>query len=234
MEIDGGVYGERAASEVAVRAGLATVLYLGGGLALGFVLGIAISNVPLHMSELLKNIGGAVGLLTLLSLASHRWGSTMAALSGWGDRPWAARIGGLSFPIVLFAAALALSAGEALFEIGLPIHVLYGALFVPTSFLIVALVSVAWGKALKDWNLGGKLALGAAPPAGLAFFLVYLLMDAIRYRVGAPGAGEKATMITVTFVGCLAAAAAGGAALGIGLRKASREKLIAGRPSKEG
>ena len=223
MEIDGAVHAERTASGVAVRAGLATVFYLAGGLALGLILGIAVSKVPLHVDQLLKNIGGALGLLTLVSLASHRWGSTMAGLSGWGDRPRGARIGGLSFPIVLLVGALALSAGEGLSAIGIPIHILYGALFIPTSILIVAAVSLTWGRALRDWNLGGRLALRAAPLAGLAYLLSYLLMDTIGYRVGAPGAVERATMITVTLVGCLAAAAAGGAALGTGLRRASQD-----------
>lgn len=223
MEIDGAVHAERTASGVAVRAGLATVFYLAGGLALGLILGIAVSKVPLHVDQLLKNIGGALGLLTLVSLASHRWGSTMAGLSGWGDRPRGARIGGLSFPIVLLVGALALSAGEGLSAIGIPIHILYGALFIPTSILIVAAVSLTWGRALRDWNLGGRLALRAAPLAGLAYLLSYLLMDTIGYQVGAPGAVERATMITVTLVGCLAAAAAGGAALGTGLRRASQD-----------
>ncbi|MCZ6530168.1 MAG: hypothetical protein O6949_07530, partial [Chloroflexi bacterium] len=114
MEIDGAVHAERTASGVAVRASLATVFYLAGGPALGLILGIAVSKVPLHVDQLLKNIGGALGLLTLVSLASHRWGSTMAGLSGWGDRPRGARIGGLSFPIVLLVGALALSAGDGL------------------------------------------------------------------------------------------------------------------------
>jgi len=217
------VYPEGTTSRVVVRAGLATVIYLGGGLALGFILGIAINNVPLLIDELLKNIAGALGLLTLVSLASHRSDSTMAGLSGWGDRPRAARIGGLSFPIALIVGALALSAGEGLFEIGIPIHILYGALFVPTSILIVAVVSLTWGRALRGWNLGGRLALGAAPLAGLAYLLSYLLMDTIGYRVGAPGAAERATMITVTLVACLSAAAVGGAALGTGLRRASQD-----------
>ncbi len=226
MEIDGAVYAKGTASGAAVRAGLATVIYLGGGLALGLILGITVSNVPLLIDELLKNIAGALGLLTLVSLASHRWGSTMAGLSGWGDRPRAARIGGLSFPIVLIMGALALSAGEGLFQIGIPIHILYGALFVPTSILIVATVSLTWGRALRDWNLGGRLALGAAPLAGLAYLLSYLLMDTIGYRVGAPGAVERATMITVTLVACLSAAAVGGAALGTGLRRASQDRRL--------
>lgn len=83
---------------------------------------------------------------------------------------------------------------------------------------------MAWGKALRDWRLAGSLAVRSALPAALAYFLVYLLMDLIGYRVEAPGAEARATMITVTFVACLGAVFGGEAALGSGLRRYSLER----------
>lgn len=70
------------------------------------------------------------------------------------------------------------------------------------------------------WRLAARLGLSAAAAAALAFAAVDILMDAAGRRVGAPGAAETATMMTVMGVGLVAAAAAMGAVLGRGLVKA--------------
>ena len=219
MEIDRRLYGPSLRSRVGVRAAAATVLYLTGGLVVGFIAAIALDNIPIHIDEPLSITLAAVLFFAVMSFFSLRWARTMASISGIEARPRAVRVAGLSYPLVLTLTALALGAGEALFNLGIPIHVLFALLFVPAVMFVVAVVSVAWGVALKGWGLGAQLALRAAPLAGLGFFLVYLVMDAIGYRVGGPGAAERATMITVTFVGCLAAATVGGAALGAGLKR---------------
>jgi hypothetical protein len=50
---------------------------------------------------------------------------------------------------------------------------------------------------------------------GAAFLLVNLVMYQLGYKVGAPGAAERATMLTVMMAGSLGAALAGGAAIGV-------------------
>ena len=210
---------------IGLRAGAITLLYLGGGLVLGFGVAFAASNVPIHIAETTKNIGAALLLLAFLGLASLLWGRRMARLAGIDD-PRVAQIGGISWVIALFIVALIASDEVGVFDgVGIPIHVLYGLIFVPACFAIVGTVSLAWGWALRDGRLGGKLLLQAALPAAAAYMLAYLAMDAWGYRVGAPGAAERATMITVTFVGALAAAFVGGAGLGIGLSRAGEGRM---------
>ena len=184
MEFDGGIYKERTASGIALRAGLTTLIHLGGGLLLGFGVAFAVSSVPLHISEPVKNVFAALVMLVILVLASLRWGRKMAELGRLEDRPRAARIGGLSFAVALVVTALILPAGEIVLGRGVPTHVIYGVLFVPAAFLIVAATATAWGRVLRDWSLAGSLALRSAVPSSLAFLLVYLLMDVIGYRAG--------------------------------------------------
>jgi hypothetical protein len=52
--------------------------------------------------------------------------------------------------------------------------------------------------------------------------VVNLLMEAAGWVVGAPGAAERATMLTVMFAGNLGAALAGGAVMAIRLDAAAR------------
>ena len=50
--------------------------------------------------------------------------------------------------------------------------------------------------------------------AALAFLIVDLSMDAIGWRVGAPDAGRRATMLVVTLLSVIAAALSAGGAIG--------------------
>ncbi len=78
----------------------------------------------------------------------------------------------------------------------------------------------AIGVALGDIALALRLAAWTGLAAAAAFFVGDILMDLAGWRVGAPGAAERATMLTVMMVGNLAAAVAGGAMLAIGLLSA--------------
>ena len=190
MEVDRGAYRASIGPRLEVRSAAATVVYLTGGLVVAFVAAIAADNVPLHIHELLNHAVAALVLVAVMAVFSVRWARKMAEINGLTMSSRAVRAAGLSYPVVLTATALALGAGELLFGLGVPIHVLYGILFVPASAAVVGVVSLAWGRALGSWQLGGRLAIRAAPIAGLAFFLAYLLMDVVGYRVGAPGAEE--------------------------------------------
>jgi len=77
--------------------------------------------------------------------------------------------------------------------------------------LVAGAGGLALGIALCSWSLA----------AGLAFLAADLTMDALGWRVGAPGAAERATMITVLLVSSLGAALAGGAAIGLLLSQKS-------------
>ena len=87
----------------------------------------------------------------------------------------------------------------------------------PAAFFVAGITAFAIGVALGDIALALRLAAWTGLAAAAAFFVADILMDLAGWRVGAPGAAERATMLTVMMVGNLAAAAAGGAMLAIGL-----------------
>ncbi|MGH2605892.1 MAG: hypothetical protein ACRDG5_04815, partial [Anaerolineales bacterium] len=72
----------------------------------------------------------------------------------------------------------------------------------------------------------GRMALRSALSCGLAgagaFLGANLILDLLGWRVGAPGAAEKATMLTVLSLGSLAASFAGGGILGVSLMPSHR------------
>ncbi len=143
----------------------------------------------------------------------------MARLSGSQHVKRMAWAGALSFgpTVVLAGIALALLEGVFVGSAGastLPIHVVFGILFVPACFFVAGTTGLAVGVAVKDVALAGKLVLGAGLAAASAFLAADVFMDVIGWRVGAPGAASRATMLTVTTIGSLAAALAGGAAIG--------------------
>ena len=96
-----------------------------------------------------------------------------------------------------------------------PIHRLFTVLFVPTAGLIAGVGSLALGLGLRDRQLARILAWRAGIAAALAFLIVNLLMEAVGWRVGAPRAAERFTMLTVMFVSDLASAILAGAVMGV-------------------
>jgi hypothetical protein len=199
-----------------------TGLNLSGGMLLGLVSGIAISQVPLHLPRIDENLIAAIAAISVFYLAGRRWTAQMLRLTKFEPNKRIVRAGGLSFAGSIIAAGLSLAGLEGLFvqlRLGpsMPIHMLFGGLFVPATFVVVAVVSAILGAAIRNARTGLSLALRSAPVAALAFLLVWLGMDRIGYRVGAPGAEERATMVTVMMLGSLGASLAGGAALGTAL-----------------
>jgi len=70
-----------------------------------------------------------------------------------------------------------------------------------------------------------RLSARAALAAVIAFLAVDVLMYALGWRVGAPNAAKRATMLVVTMLSASAAAIAAGAAIGAMLE--SRERALA-------
>jgi hypothetical protein len=90
---------------------------------------------------------------------------------------------------------------------------------------VAAAGAAATGLGLRNGAVAGRAAVRAGLAGGLAFLAVDLILDAVGYRVGAPGAAERATMVTVLFSGALAAAAAGGAVVALQLAAHSRRQV---------
>src|SRR2546423_8123280 len=96
----------------------------------------------------------------------------------------------------------------------LPIHNVFTLLFVPAAAIITGASGAALGFGMRDRALAGRLAWMCAIGGGCAFLVVNLTLDGLGFRVGAPRAAGRATMITTALLGNLVAALAGGAVIG--------------------
>jgi len=203
---------------------LTTAACLFGGMLAALSFAIAISNLPMHVPEQTINLF-AVGLLVgILFVSGALWGRTLARIFASDNKRRMVWAGALSFAPALVLAGLMLAALErAIVERGqgpdLPVHQVFTLLFVPASLLVAATGGLALGLAEKNVRLALRMAAYGGVSAAIAFLLVDLLMDALGRRVGAPGAAERATMLTVMMAGNLAAALAGGGALGYQLSR---------------
>ena len=201
------------------RSALTTALALIGGLLVGVLSG---SLVHFGLPESLAD-AWRVGIAALPALAGTLaggalWGRVMAGLAGSSETRRMTWAGGLSFGPAVILAGLALSGLEViLVEKGgtqLPLHVVFTLLFVPAASFVAAAGGLALGIALRNRQLAGKLALSAGLASGLAFLAVNLTMYAMGWIVGAPGAAQRLTMITVLTMSSTGASLAGGAVIG--------------------
>lgn len=205
--------------QIALRSALATALFLFGGLLLGFVAASGFSQLPMHVPDSIQMLVSMAIILSILLAAGAAWGRAMARLSRAGEPRRMAKAGALSFGPALVLSALVLSSLEvAIIERGdgtsLPIHVVFTLLFVPAVFVVAGAGGLALGIAQGDWRFAWRCALSSGLAGSAAFLLVNLGMDQLGWRVGAPGAAERATMLTVMMAGSLGAALAGGGAIG--------------------
>jgi len=209
-----------------------TVATLFGGLLLGILLGnLTFAILPgsrVVDPQIHYALIAAVPTLIALAIGSAAWGRAMARLAGADASrrmAWAGVLGFVPITLILAFSLLGLEP-IALERLGarFPIHRLFTILFVPTAFLISAVSAWAIGIGLRDKPLAGSLAWRVGLTGGAAFLLVNMIMESAGWVVGAPGAADRATMITVMSLGNLAAALAGGAMLGLTLgRRATVE-----------
>jgi hypothetical protein len=154
------------------------------------------------------------------------WGTRLARLcDAPSTRRWgaAAALGyGLSAPI----ASASLTAAETYLlnraQEGHPepMHLAFAAAFGGAIAIVVGLASFALGTAASGRFRGGlRIALLASGLATAAFVAVDALFDLAGWRVGAPHAEERFTMMVVLAAALLAATATGGAVLGTLLRR---------------
>ncbi|TMF87742.1 MAG: hypothetical protein E6I07_07020 [Chloroflexi bacterium] len=110
----------------------------------------------------------------------------------------------------------------------LPIHNVFTLLFVPAAAIIAGVCGAALGFGMRDWAMAGRLAWMCAIGGGCAFLVVNLTLDGLGWRVGAPGAAARATMLTTAVLGNVAAALAGGSVIGWSARGWSRSSAGSG------
>lgn len=221
---------------IALRCALVSGLCLSGGLLLGLAVGIAVSGLPMHLPERTRNFLSALPVLAIVTASGAVWGYAMGRQTGSEKIRRMTCAGALSFAPSLILAALMLARLEvAIVERGggpdLPVHVVFTLLFVPAAFLVAGVGGLALGLAQGDLGLAGRLGLGAALAGGLAFLTVNIVMDTLGWRVGAPGAAERFTMLTVMMVSNLGTALAGGATIGFLLRRhVMQDAVVAAMP----
>lgn len=212
---------------LALKCAVATAVTFVGGMTLGVAIGnVVFEALPDHLDESLRTAVSAMAPVTGLVAGSAGWGIWMGRLA---DREKARRVAWAGV-LGLTPTTLALGAGLIVLEsvaaagVGarLTPHRVFTILFVPTAFLIGAAGGLALGYGLRDRALARKLAWRAGLAAAVAFLIVTLVMDSLGWRVGAPGAAERYTMVTVTFAGAVGAALAGGAVIGLSLARVSQ------------
>lgn len=210
--------------KIPLRTALATVFYLFGSQLVGLLAGFALNGLPMHLPEATKNTLSAIPVLLLMFAGGAFWGRAMARITGSANIRRMTWAGALSFaPSVILAGIVLASLEVALVERGrgpdLPIYQLFTLLFVPAAFIVAGLGGLSLGIAHQDWALAGRLGLWAGLAGAGAFLLVDIVMDALGWRVGAPGAAQRATMLTVMLLSNLSAALVGGAVVGLLLQR---------------
>jgi hypothetical protein len=206
----------------AMLGAAATMLGLVGGLMGGLIGGSftfhgLIGKAPDLLTYTLAAIVFGTGILG----GSVLWGVGMGRLARSPALRRAAWAGILGFvPITVLLNFGLLTIEPIAVRADLPVHRLFTVLFVPTAFLIAATSSLVLAWALGWGRAAPVLALRVGVTAALTFLAVNLGMEALGWLIGAPGAEERGTMITVLIAGNVGAALAGGAMLGVTLTRA--------------
>jgi hypothetical protein len=209
-------------SKIVLRSALQTVLALFGGLLVGLVLGdIVFKLLPGHsldnpapMHVTIAAIPALAGFLA----GGAAWGAAMGRIAGTPDRRRMAWAGLLGFGPITLTLAVGLSVVEpplvAEFGASTGIHRIFTLLFVPAASLIAGVSAWAIGRGLQDKELARALFWRVGLTAGATFLVINLGMETAGWVVGAPGAAQRATMVTVLAVGNIGAALAGGGMIG--------------------
>lgn len=212
-----------------LRGSLLTLLTLFGGLLAGLVLGdIVFRLIPGSSVEDVKLGHAAIAAIPALAgflAGGAAWGVQMGKIAQASDTRRMGIAGMLGFgPIsILLAFGLGVAEPQIVAAIGAetPIHRIFTLLFVPTAFLIAGISAWSIGRGLGDNALATSLLWRVGLSAALTFLLINLVMEALGWVVGAPGAGQRATMVTVLALGNVGAALVGGGVMGQALAGSS-------------
>ncbi len=194
-----------------------------GGLVLGIGAGAFVHNLlPGHTTDAQRVLPAAFFALLGLLGGGVVWGVLIARLAGSPETKRTAGAGA-AWAASTLIVMLAMQALEpALVEndaLRMPIHNVYTLLFVLSTAIVSFVTAWAMAVALRRGERALRVAMIAALLCALAYLIVNVGMDALGWRVGAPRAAERFTMLAVTFVGSIASSATIGAALVTALGK---------------
>ena len=200
-------------------AGL-SLLYLIGSLGMTFPVMLLLSTVAPDFTE---RMGRSLffGTMALLCGAGGLlWGAHLARVARSGHaRGWAVggALGyGLSAPLATFGASEAETylLNSAQQGAHYPMHLAFALIFATVLLLVVGLTTLGVGVASgRGWRALSLAGVGAAT-AVACFLAVDFVFDLAGWRVGAPRAEERSTMLVVLATSLLAATAAAGAVVG--------------------
>ncbi len=206
---------------VVIQSAAVTPLYLIGSFFVGALFGdFVFFGLPGHFNDAAKVSLAALPTLLCVIGGGALWGRAMARVAQARDAKRMMWAGALGYGPTVVLAGIGLTVLENLIVEqrrgpALPIHVVFTLLFVPAAFVVATVGALALGIGLKRRGLSVRLALGSGLAAGITFFVIDRLLDALGWRVGAPGAAERATMLTVMLTGNVAASVAAGALIGL-------------------
>lgn len=206
----------------ALRSALLTVLTLFGGLLIGLLVGdLVFHALPGHNLEnpsVMHMAIAAVPALFGFLAGGAAWGIAMGNLAGESNRRRMAAAGMLGFAPITITLAIGLSFVETIATTGflaaIPIHRLFTVLFVPAALLIAGVSAWMIGWALRDKELAWSMLWQVGLASGITFLVVNLALESMGWVVGAHGAAERATMVTVLALSNIVAALVGGAIMG--------------------
>lgn len=211
-----------------------TALTLDGALVLGLVMGnVLFEGINVHLSDLASSL--LVLPLVLLGLfgGGALWGVFVASMNG-GEKLRLAKVGGLTYGLAVLLGGIALElvfTGLSALGSGalvVPIHVAFTIVFVPAAGVIAGLCARRVAGALGRDEVKGQIGLYSGVAGALGFLAVNMVMLALGWQVGGPGAAARSTMITVMLTSNAGTALAGGAAMGWALHGAQVGEATAG------
>jgi hypothetical protein len=164
------------------------------------------------------------------ALAGGLWGRSLGRSTGYLQTRQFILAGAVGVALPTAGALIALNAVEQdlarFLRTGLPIHIIFALAFALTALMLAGCAGLALGLSVGKLRLAAQLALGSGLAGGLTFLAVDLGMDLLGFRVGAPAAEERATMLVVSILGLWATAIVGSAVIGrILARDAAQQAL---------
>jgi hypothetical protein len=156
-------------------------------------------------------------------LAGALWARSLGRIAGYASWPLiVAGAVGVAVPTrLMFAVLTWVEANLArILSAGLPIHIVFTIAFATAALLLAGSGGLALGLSLRSARLAARLAFAGGGVGALTFLAVAIGFDLAGFRVGAPNAEQRATMLVVSIVGLWATALAGSAAIGRALTRA--------------
>jgi len=199
---------------------LLTAFVLIPGAVLGLAVGGGVNQaLPGNSTEPIKLGLTALSAFIGMFVGGAVWGWSISRVTKAAAGRRMAVAGGIGFALSTLVVILTLGFLEDLVveqQRGpqLPIHNVFMLLFAPAAAIIAGVCGAALGFGMRDWAMASRLAWMCAIGGGCAFLVVNLTLDGLGWRVGAPGAAARATMLTTAVLGNVAAALAGGSVIG--------------------